>query len=273
MRRSTAISGLLILFLFSAAGAGADTGVRINAGLSHISYGDFNDFVDDTNYELEQYGIEMDNINWVPEIQGEVMYSPAPMFTLGLGAGMIFASSDLSTSIGGFGLDFEHKIRVYPITVTGYFKPSVPMFPVKPYIYGGAGLYHSKMEFGTNLGDVFESVDPEVVYFREADLSATGFGLHGGAGIEFAILPLLSLQVGIQARWADVSGFEGTGTTSGGENRDVFLVAQNLEAEIGGETVEYYSYGPMDSSVKDQLDEGSLDLTGYGFVMGLKLAF
>jgi len=274
MRSYSAIAVLTVLAVtLSGIPAGADTGVRVNAGLTHISYGDFNEFVDDVNYELEGYGIEMENLNWVPEIQGEVLYSPMPFFTVGLGAGMIFGSSDLSTTIGGFNLDFEHSIKAYPITVTGYFKPSIPLFPIKPYIYGGAGIYYSKMDFGTNLGDVFESLDPEAVYFEQADMSATGFGLHGGAGLEFSIVPLLSLQVGIQARWADVSGFEGTGTTSGGDKRDVFLVSQDVEVDVGGETVESYNYGPMDSSVKDEYEEGSLNLTGYGFVVGLKLAF
>ncbi|MBD3178237.1 MAG: hypothetical protein GF417_00810, partial [Candidatus Latescibacteria bacterium] len=148
MRTFSAVSVLgIILIIAGAAPAAADTGVRVNAGLTHIGYGDFNDFVDDINYELNEYGIEMNNINWVPEIQGEVLYSPFPMFTVGLGAGIIFGSSDLNASIGGFSLDFEHEIKVYPITVTGYFKPSMPMFPLKPYIYGGAGLYHSKMSF------------------------------------------------------------------------------------------------------------------------------
>jgi hypothetical protein len=58
----------------------AGIGFRATGGYSHISYGDFNDWVDEANESLAAGGAgEIDNIKWVPEFGGEFYYSIVPM--------------------------------------------------------------------------------------------------------------------------------------------------------------------------------------------------
>ncbi len=62
-------------------------------------------------------------------------------------------------------------------------------------------------------------------YSYEWELSKWGFGLHGGAGFEISILPKLSVDIGVKARWANFKGFEGTGPNpeAPGEEIDVLF--------------------------------------------------
>jgi hypothetical protein len=251
----------MILALSSS--SAAETGFRVNAGMTRISYDDYNDFADIVNEDLAVFGTELENLNWLPELQGEFLYSPLPLITFGAGAGMIFGKAELSSSLIG---NLEYGVRSYPITMTGYFKPELPLMPVKPYAFCGIGMYYSKItcEFST---DIVEGI------YESTDLSTWGFGIHGGAGLEFSILPMLSLEVGVRGRWADIKGFEGTGTDAAGNRVDVFLVADDVEVEYQGQTYQAAAFGPWSKEDQDRYQEGSRDITGYGFVLGLKLAF
>lgn len=231
--------------------ARADTGLRLNIGMSHITYDDFNNYVDEVNKTLNTVGLELDHLNWLPEIQGEFIYSPLPLINIGVGAGVMMGKAELNSTNYG---NIKHGIRVYPLTLTGYFKPDIPFMPVKPFVFGGLGVYYSKISCEFNFGSS-QGIN------EETDLTASAFGVHAGAGLEFSILPLLSLEFAVRGRWVDIKGFEGEGVDANGDKVDVFLIS---EGDM---------FGPGDVADKDQYREGSLGLTGYGFTLGLKLVF
>jgi hypothetical protein len=239
--------------------ASSETGIRLNAGMSRVSYDDYNKFVDEVNKSLSSIGLELEKLHWLPEIQGEFIYSPLPLITVGAGAGMLFGKAELSSGLIG---QMEYGVKTYPITVTGYFKPDLPLMPVKPYAFFGLGMYYSKINFELDQNFV-QGVS------ESADMTTWGFGFHGGAGLEFSILPALSLELGVRARWAELKGFEGTGTDANGDPVDVFLVSD----EILYQGNYYPAFGPLDVAEKDKYNEGALDLSGYGFSLGLKFAF
>jgi len=251
-----------LIAVLSSGTCGAETGFRVSAAMSRISFDDYNDMVDTINEDLSLFQAEAENLNWLPELRGEFLYSPLPLITVGAGAGILFGKAELATQVIG---NYEYGVRSYPLTVTGYFKPDIPLMPVKPFAYLGVGAYYASIDvdFSYSAQGIEES----------ADLSAWGFGFHGGAGLEFSILPLISLEVGLRGRWVDIDGFEGTGKLSDGTTTDVFLVSDTEKVDIGGETVEYPVFGPQPVEDRDKYDEGSLNLTGYGISLGLKLAF
>ncbi len=268
MKRCSKLAGIVVLIsILISAPAISDTGVRVSVGLSHIGYGDFNDMVGPMNSDslLNTFNVKMANMNWIPEIQAEVFHSPLPLLTVGLGAGYMYGCAGLSDDLFG---KLEHTVKVYPITVTGYFKPSLPLMPVKPYVYGGLGIYYSKLSFSyTGLWQQYSQQ-------TSSELTKSGFGLHGGAGLEFSILPMISFQVGVQGRWAKIEGFEGTGTDLNGNSIDVFLVSDSeFEYQVNSQTYVAPGYGACDIADRDKYDEGALDLTGYGFTIGLKFSF
>ncbi len=258
----TAVTALLAVMVCSGS-AWATVEVRVTGGYTYISHGDYNDFADYANGLLEIDGVtedDFENIKWIPEFGAEVLISTMPWMKVGIGAGILFGSADLSLSEGGDWYKWEHKVKAYPFTATGYFEPFVPEVPLKPYFFGGLGLYYSKLTLSENLGDSVDS------YGYEAELTKWGFGLHGGAGLEFSLAPTVKLDIGLKGRWAELKGFEGTATDSNGEKVDVYLA--------GGKTSDGDSYFGVDSVDSDEdWEEGSVNLSGVGFTLTLKIGF
>ncbi len=260
MKGLLSVISVAVILVAAAGVSEAGIGFRATGGFSHISYGDFNDWVDEANESLAAGGAgEIDNIKWVPEFGGEFYYSIVPMFEVGVGAGIMMGNSEYSYTDGDGSVEFEHKIKTFPINANFYFKPNVPFVSMKPYLYAGGAMYYTKLDFGLN----FVYLSDEVGY--DAELSAWDFGIHGGGGMEFSVLPSLSFDIGFKIRWASIGGFEGTATDLEGETRDVFLAGGTSEGEL--------YYGPEDVALEDEYDEGKVDLTGYTIYIGFKAGF
>jgi len=246
---------LLVSMVVYTCAAQAGVGVRVWGGIGHIGYGNYNDWVDAFNREmLAGSGYSIDNMNWIPEFGGEVLFSAIPLLDIGVGASMMQSTSELSISEGGE-FSIEHKLKSYPITATAYFKPTLPLAFMKPVVYGGVGLYRTVLTW-----DYAETITPES---WDAELSKWGFGMHGGVGMEISVMPMMSIDLGVRGRWAKMKGFEGTATHSVEGEMDVFLAYDE------GDLV----YGPEDIENPENYDEGEVDLSGFGFILGLKLMF
>ncbi|MCK4235579.1 MAG: outer membrane beta-barrel protein [Candidatus Krumholzibacteria bacterium] len=261
---------MVLSFVLSASGE-AQVGFRVKGGFSYIAYGEYNDFADNNNemlLEAKIAGAEYDNMNWVPEFGGEVTLSVIPTVTVGLGAGMILGTADFAFSMVTLNANYEHKMKAYPITATGYFKPAVPFTFAKPFFFGGIGLYYSKLTFSES----YESsvVMPDTTSY-DSELTKCGFGLHGGAGIEFVIAPMVSFELCVMGRWVDIKGYEGTRTRADGTSEDVYLAYDSVYIARYGVDVPYY--GPLSVDEKSRYEEGSVNLSGYGFTLGLRVAF
>lgn len=259
MRKTAIFAAAAILVTVTAAPSEARFGFRARGGFSRIAYSDFNDYVEMTNTQLSGFA-EMDEIRWIPEIGGEFTFAVLPTLTGAVGAGYLTGKSDFGLSLGGDGLSYSHELRSIPLTATAYWEPPLPFF--EPFVFGGVGLYHTRLEFAQRV-----IISGSSTGF-EAELTDWGFGLHGGAGIRFAIVPAVGFEIGLSGRWADLSGFEGTATNLEGDSYDAYLVSDTVEDPQAG-SIEYY--GPWDSG--DDYEEGSVDLTGFTIFIGVSAGF
>jgi hypothetical protein len=259
MKRLSSVTVILLVSLFVYTGAAqAGVGVRVWGGIGHINYGNYNDWADAVNAEiLAGTGYEFDNMNWVSEFGGEVLVTVIPMLDIGVGAGMLLSSTEYEISGGGVSYSQKHKLRSNPITLSGYLKPPLPFSFAKPIVFGGVGFYYTKLTWNEIL------IGSPEDYTYEAELTKTGFGLHGGAGLEFSVFPMVLLDIGVKARWAKIKGFEGTGTHSVEGETNLFLAYDKDDLY----------YGPKDVANPDNYDEGEVDLSGFGFVIGIKVMF
>ena len=55
----------------------AGFGIKVKGGYSYISYGDYNDWVDNTNSSIPDGAPTYDNLHWMPEVSAEFMF---PLF-------------------------------------------------------------------------------------------------------------------------------------------------------------------------------------------------
>lgn len=265
-KRFFSLAVLLAVFVILPQAVFAGVSLRFTGGYYHMGYKDFNDWVKQLNASIDEANQDipasqqipkMDEMTWVPEFGGEILFSVAPTVSIGAGVGIIAGSSSIAYQLEGFGIDFDHKVRSYPFTATAYVR--FPAIPIKPFLYGGAGFYRSKATF-----DYYALMDYDRLGYS-AELTDWQFGIHGGGGISFNIAPTISLDIDMRFRWADLKGFEGTATSSDGETIDVFLAKGTVDGE--------YLYGPEDVAAKGTIGEGSVSLTGYGFFVGLNIGF
>ncbi len=271
MKRFSAAAVIVILSISLLPGASyAGFGVRINGPATHVSLDQFNDFVDAFNSEyLSGTPYSWNNLTWVPEFHGEILYNVTPMLDIGVGAGIILSTSELSISAGLESSTEKHKLRSYPFTATGYFDPAWSLGPFKPFFYGGAGIYYTSWDYSSAYMGTGED------FSYEWQTSKWGFGLHGGAGVEITILPKLSVDIGFKGRWAKFKGFEGKDPNSG---EDVVLATGTLEYIVGDPPEIYIVpiYQPLSTefvSDTETLEEAEVDLTGYSIVLGIKVMF
>ena len=231
--------------------AEAGLGIKIKGGYTWISYGDFNTWVDNTNKEIPSGSPTLDNINWLPEVAAEFTFPLFPSFSGAVGVGYISGKSDYGISLGGDSFSYIHKVKSVPVLLNVYWEP--PLVSVNPFVYGGIGFYRTNLEFDywiTTGGD-------RNGYSSEMD--KWGFGLQAGGGIRIALMPTMSFDIGVQGRWADVSGFEGTATNQDGDKVDVVLAS-------------YEGYfGPEEKNSGEP--EGSVDLSGFTIFVGLTFGF
>lgn len=265
MRRiSAVILAIMIASLFAVNGAQAvGIGLRLNGGLSYIGYKDFNDFADGVNARLMLEPAitgTLDNLHWLSGFGGEVFMSPLPAIDVGLGAGMMVGKSSYDFAIGDEGVSFEHEVKSYPVTATVYAKIPVPFGFLKPFVFAGGGLYPTTVTFAERMTAGSESA------WYDADLSKTGFGVHGGAGFSIPLIPTMSIDFSFRGRIAKIKGFTGTSKDSDGGSADVFL-AKDVNDEG------FTNFGPRDVADKSDYEEASVDLSGYAFMLGLTFSF
>ena len=262
MKNFSRALAIFILGAFLYAGSvTAGVGFRVGGGFDRILYGDYNDFIDQLNdVVLPAHNIsgKLDNIHWAPEFRGEVLFSYLPRTTIGLGFGFISAKSRFSLEYSGVEAGFEeHTVKAYPVYVTAYVSIPAPFMFMKPYVFGGGGLYPAKI--------TFDQTTPVDTSTCEADLDKTGFGLHGGVGFEVSIAPKVAFDFEFFARWAKIDGFKGTATWGDGTSQEVFLT----RCEKSG----LLRFGWAAIEDRDAYEEGAVDLSGFGFSLGLKVQF
>jgi len=249
--RRLIVPAVILALVAAAAPAEAGLGLKVRGGYSYISYGGWNKWVDDFNGEIPSGLSTVDNINWLPEIAAEFTFPILPTLSGGIGIGYVSGKSDFSYDTLSEGFSFQHKVKAMPVLLNVWWEP--PLLAVNPFVYGGIGFYRTSLEFDywlTSGGD-------RAGY--NAELDKWGFGLQAGGGVRIALAPAMSIDIGVQGRWADVSGFEGTATNQDNETVDVYLA-------------DYEGYfGPEMKGEGEP--EGSVDLSGVMIFVGLSFGF
>jgi hypothetical protein len=261
-RCAGAFAALACIALLPAPGAAAAVGVRATGGLSYVSYGDFNDAAEYANSEAipaSGGSGEINTIHWIPEFGGEIFISVLPRLSVAAGGGILFGKSayEMETGLGSY--SYEHAMKAYPVTVTAYLDlPPLPF--AKTNVFLGAGAYRTNLSFDESASG---GSSPEEA---SADLAAWGFGVHGGAALEFAIAPTVQLEVGVKLRYAVVTGFEGDRTNPDGSTAPVFLASYTDADGV-------VTFAPESTADRDVYGEGSVDLSGVAFQIGITVTF
>ena len=278
MRNSPIIVALVIvacLITLSPRDANAFIGLRLSGSYGYVNYKDFNEFakyMNGTVFKDPTVRIlaEMPEIHWMPETKLEFVFSLRQGLSSGIGVGYLRGSSEFNTVIRGGTIDqqdlgYNHTIDSYPLTYTVYFSlPTTTVSWAVPMIYFGLGAYYTKASF--DLTDVTATEDNSMT----SELTDWGWGMHGGAGVEFELTPVITLDIEFFGRFAENKGVTGTMKDASGSEEDAYLMSDLVDDKfIQGPNL---YYGPWETDDR-QYDEGTVTLTGFGFTFGIKVAW
>ncbi len=248
MRKLIALT-IALTVIAAAVPAEAGFGIKVKGGYTYISYSDWNTYVDETNKQIPSGIPTFSNINWLPEISLEFIFPLFSDFSGAVGIGYLSGKSDYSFDSTIEIFSDLHEVKSVPVLLNFYWEP-LPV-SVKPFVYGGVGFYRMSIKFDRSVTSGANSRS------ATSEMDKWGFGLQGGGGVSISLFPKVSVDIGIQGRWADISGFEGTATDQDGKTVDVYLAS-------------YKGYfGPEEKNAGEP--EGSVNLSGYSIFIGLTI--
>ncbi len=252
---------LMIALAVTAAAVPAEAGlgIKVKGGFTRIGYGDFNDWVDKSNLMITAGYPTYEKLHWIPEVSVEFTFPLLPSFSGAVGVGYLSGKTEYNANIDVFIYSYVHRVKSMPVLLNIYWEP--PLKVINPFAYGGVGFYRTKLEFDDSLTQGGQTEGGSY------ELDKWGFGFQAGGGVRIALAPTISFDVGIQGRWVDISGFEGTATNLDGEMTAVYLGKGEVERD--GIIMPYYGPADMDSG----LEEASVDLSGYTIFIGMTFSF
>jgi len=251
--------------------------LRLYGGASYMSGGDLNTGLEGySNYWIDladAIGYSVSG-TFSParlglDFGGDIIFQLTPTVGIGFGAGYLQASKTSTMSFA-----------VSPDTLTQTANPSyhaVPLrlglfltLPASPSVNiilnAGVGYYMAKATSTWSLLDA--AGDGESL---ASDVSANGFGVHGGIAFEFKLSGRVGLLLEIHGRYAKIGPFTGTGVNaySGtSETTSGTLYYFELPGMVSGRTypvVYVFDTPPTLNAVR----EAKIDFSGGAFRLGL----
>jgi opacity protein-like surface antigen len=201
LKISLLVSAILLIIAFSPA-ALAETrkrglNLKLSGGVGSFTVGDFNTFFGDTvpYYEnaFSPYGFarqgEYEKLGKAWGASGELLLDLSRVVSLGAAVGYQQADKQSSLTwahpeLNTFSVDIASSLNVVSVMFTAY--ANVPLTPaIHSYVNGGFGIYKARATF-----DYLEDsriLEEENTFTSEIQANRTGFGIHGGLGLELKL--------------------------------------------------------------------------------------
>lgn len=223
---------------------------------------DYDDWVDVVNefiLEPDSSRKKLSHFGNMNNLSIHFTYYLKPEYEIGLTVGQITGEGyldDMKQSRGG---GWEHKFALSNIFESITF--NYHLIPSPSQLYGTVGvgidIYQSTIDFLDNVDFGLSET--------KSQLTASGGGYHTGLSIGYRFTPRFSIESNLNWRSATIEGY--TGTVK-------FYSYGNLQSEEDAILFENYgNYYPAPESWGDGGEEGSVDMTGMEFALGLVFSF
>ena len=202
--------------------------VKFGGGIGSSSGGDFaSGLLGMTKYLRDEYpgaGGEFSAPRSGLSLNGEIVYYFRKDMGIGLGFGYLELSKDGAVTYTADIISAKERLQtrfnVIPITLNlHYLVPLSNAFRLD--LSAGVGGYLAKLDWNYQTDLSLRLPDDPSQVFNGSDTIefesglGFGFGLHGGAGLEYAFSPRLVVCLNLTGRLASVSGFNGSWTEKG----------------------------------------------------------
>jgi len=270
--------------------------IKISSGLSYLTVGDINTFLDDANerhigqaqyFDGSRHG-ELKKIGQGLNSEIELTFDITSRLGIYLGAGHVYGRRESSSGFevlrpGFFQVNFtfapEISICTIALKLGSYY--IIPFnLKARLFINSGIGYYISKTIFHWKQIEIWTREDgSQAADFREMvewDLSSKGIGFQGGIGFEYNITNNLALVIEAQTRYARINKLKGVEMEVGSGLAGSFHGAVYYGEEKDLITDKYYSFlgfyeekpdNPNYKNVRDAV----LDLSGFFLKIGIRI--
>ena len=283
------------LWLLASAGFSQESSIKLSGGLGFASGGDLNKTIkgtSDLRRDFDGATGEFKPISLGLNFDVEFIHHFTPNLWLGLGIGYFRASKEsppLSSEVGIpgiFTLSSEYSIKpvisALPITLNvHYLLPAGSKLSFD--FHAGIGYYLTMLDFSGKdvLSDSFFDQISEH-WTEDTTFSATkgGLGFQAGVGFEFDMTTRVAIVCDVFGRFASVSGFKGkytykeSGDYTWQESASDYYFWSYDETFDGSPYTQFdfYTEKPEGEGITNA-KQGSVDLTGFGITLGLRIKF
>jgi len=274
---------LAVAFLVSMSSAETKFSLQLGGGLNYSTGGDLaralrgqSDFLKDEYGLSAGFDIPLRGFQFA----GEFIYHLNPRWAVGLGLGYFEHLKESQVSYTYGFIDAVEAVKpeyaVVPLTANlHYFLPLGRKLRLD--LSGGVGYYLARLNYEASQTLRLLGYSGKDSYSFKG--SKGGFGLQGGAGLEWSFSPRFALLLQVTGRYASISGFSGDWTEVG--SGDFW----DFEESGTGQRMWYYEWTPGTKSYsqltfQDEIPSGEgiknaraakLDLLGFSIQLGFKI--
>lgn len=290
MKRISIISATMLFTVFTLTGMSQakDFSFKLTGGYGTATVGDYNSFGESFDALFDNLAAlgptkqgEFEKLRWGFEYEGEIIFKLPAGLGIGVGVGYIQRSNESTMGVsdpilGSISIITAPDFTAIPVSLNAYyFTPGA--VPLKFYVYGGIGYYFGKIKNNFRI----EMSPPDFWDQTEGELKDQGIGFHGGAGLEFDLVPKISLFVEGRARYGKLTSWEGDETSQDslggtGSESGTLWYFEALDTTFG--TGEWYSSLTLSETQPTGVDirnvrKFEVDLSGFSARVGIRIKF
>ncbi len=215
-------ASILCVFLMFGSGMAQETAkkftLKVNGGYGRISGGDLTTIAEGLNEQLMDIARvagattsgEIGNAKWGHELEGEFIYNITDRFGVGLGVGYIRKSiirrAELQVgTLARVSFEWEPVYKVVPITLSGYYTLPIAS-KMNAYFKAGGGYYFATWDY--KIREENELFGITLWSENEGTAKDSGFGFHGGVGLEYSISQSFALFVEGTGRYVNLKNWD-----------------------------------------------------------------
>ncbi len=257
-------------------------GFRLDSGYSHLNVGDLNTWIESWNNSLA-LPEKFEKLHNGLGFDGEILLDITSKWAVAFSVEQIFMKNkSYSIHVDSSNNEIKHnltnEVKAIPLKAGAYY--SIPFAnKIKFFLNAGVGYYFTQV-----YQDYHYHANNNYWVNWQKDMSSSGFGLHGGIGMEYKFKDFLSFFMECRGIYAKVDGFEGVRkyeSSSGYKYTEegTFYIWEQLEnwsQVILNDETEESTYRimpgePLSVWTRRNIREFILDLSGVTFRVGIKL--
>ena len=216
--------------------------------------------------------------SWGPEFEAEFLFRPFRNFGLSLGTGRLGKSEDArgaakSGALGRFSLDWNTDYRLIPVKLSAvYFLPAGAKLTA--YAKAGAGYYFGRMNYSVGVEENFGGSGEWEL--EEGTATDSGFGFHGGLGLEYSVSPALSIFLEAQGRYVSLNDWAADQTHSDPtlsiSQTGTFWYAERFQTDFGKSYATFvFDKDRPDESDLSNVRKMAIGFSGFAVKTGIKI--